>query len=270
MKVKITAEDTSTVLTYTVTITRAEEDTSLRPTASDPVAANPSTAVYGGVEGHGNALLLQHLTPIPRGSSLAALSAWLQREVDRLAAPRVRERFAAQRPLLRPEPGVAFEARRMRAVSGSRSALVRRGGLVWSPTSTSVTPFPGTLLKQVPHHAAGPATRPLGECESKLGTGSHGIQCRRSGHHVGLADRSGPHRNGCVERVQGTILKEGWKPSFARHLGDRTVWFSAASPLSALSAGGQLLLTTSGMTAGRPSANSSRKAAFTKSGAPRM
>ena len=46
VKVKITAADTSTLLTYTVTITRTEEDTSLRPTASDPVAANPSTAVY--------------------------------------------------------------------------------------------------------------------------------------------------------------------------------------------------------------------------------
>ena len=47
VKLKITAADTSTLLTYTVTITRTEEDTSLRPTASDPVAANPSTAVYG-------------------------------------------------------------------------------------------------------------------------------------------------------------------------------------------------------------------------------
>ena len=47
IKVKVTAEDTSTVLTYTVTITRTEEDTSLSPPASDPVAANPSTAVYG-------------------------------------------------------------------------------------------------------------------------------------------------------------------------------------------------------------------------------
>ena len=46
VQVKITAEDTSTVLTYTVTITRTQEDTSLRPTASDPVAANPSSAVY--------------------------------------------------------------------------------------------------------------------------------------------------------------------------------------------------------------------------------
>ena len=41
MKVKITAEDTSTVLTYTVTITRAEEDTSLRPTAERPRHREP-------------------------------------------------------------------------------------------------------------------------------------------------------------------------------------------------------------------------------------
>ena len=47
VKVKVTAEDTSTLLTYTVTITRTAEDTSLSPPASDPVAANPSTAVYG-------------------------------------------------------------------------------------------------------------------------------------------------------------------------------------------------------------------------------
>ena len=46
VKVQVTAEDTSTVLTYTVTITRTEEDTSLSPPASDPVAASPSTAVY--------------------------------------------------------------------------------------------------------------------------------------------------------------------------------------------------------------------------------
>ena len=27
-----------------------------------------------------------------------------------------------------------------------------------------------------------------------------------------------PQTNGCVERVQGTILEECWKPPFARHL----------------------------------------------------
>ena len=46
IKVKVTAEDTSTVLTYTLTVRRTAEDTSLSPPASDPVAANPSTAVY--------------------------------------------------------------------------------------------------------------------------------------------------------------------------------------------------------------------------------
>ena len=34
------------MLTYTVTVTRTAEDTSLSPPASDPVAAFPSTAVY--------------------------------------------------------------------------------------------------------------------------------------------------------------------------------------------------------------------------------
>ena len=77
----------------------------------------------GGVEGRGRGVRLQHLTPIPRGDSLAALSDWLQGEVDRHAAPRVWERFAEERPLLRPEPAVAFEARRVQPVSVSRSAL---------------------------------------------------------------------------------------------------------------------------------------------------
>ena len=78
---------------------------------------------------------LQHLTPIPRGDSLAELSDWLQGEVDRHAAPRVWERFAEERPLLRPGPGVAFEARRVRAVSVSRSALVRVEGAWYSAPS---------------------------------------------------------------------------------------------------------------------------------------
>ena len=89
----------------------------------------------GGVEGRGRGVRLQHLTPIPRGDSLAALSDWLQGEVDRHAAPRVWERFAEERPLLRPGPGVAFEARRVRAVSVSRSALVRVEGAWYSAPS---------------------------------------------------------------------------------------------------------------------------------------
>ena len=89
----------------------------------------------GGVEGRGRGVRLQHLTPIPRGDSLAELSDWLQGEVDRHAAPRVWERFAEERPLLRPGPGVAFEARRVQPVSVSRSALVRAEGAWYSAPS---------------------------------------------------------------------------------------------------------------------------------------
>ena len=46
IKVKVTAEDISTVNTYILTVTRTAEDTSLSPPASDPAAAFPSTAVY--------------------------------------------------------------------------------------------------------------------------------------------------------------------------------------------------------------------------------
>ena len=89
----------------------------------------------GGVEGRGRGVRLQHLTPIPRGDSLAGLSDWLQGEVDRHAAPRVWERFAEERPLLRPGPGVVFEARRVQPASVSRSALVRVEGAWYSAPS---------------------------------------------------------------------------------------------------------------------------------------
>ncbi len=86
----------------------------------------------GGVESRGKGVRLQVLTPIPRGGSLEEISAWLQREVDRLAPQRVWERFAAEEPELRSLPELAFEARRMVAVSVSRSALVRVEGALYS------------------------------------------------------------------------------------------------------------------------------------------
>ena len=46
IKVQVTAEDGFTETTYTLTVTRTAEDTSLSPPASDPAAAFPSTAVY--------------------------------------------------------------------------------------------------------------------------------------------------------------------------------------------------------------------------------
>ena len=89
----------------------------------------------GGVEARGQAVRLQHLTPIPRGGTLGEISAWLLGEVERHAPERVWERFAEERPLLRPEPGVAFDPRRVQAVSVSRSALVRVEGAWYSAPS---------------------------------------------------------------------------------------------------------------------------------------
>ena len=89
----------------------------------------------GGVEARGQAIRLQHLTPIPRGGTLGEISAWLLGEVDRHAPERVWERFAEERPLLRPEPGIAFDPRRVQAVSVSRSALVRVEGAWYSVPS---------------------------------------------------------------------------------------------------------------------------------------
>jgi transposase len=89
----------------------------------------------GGVEARGQAIRLQHLTPIPRGDSLGELSAWLLSEVERHAPARVWEHFAEEQRLLRPLPDVAFDVRRVRAVSVSRSALVRVEGAWYSVPS---------------------------------------------------------------------------------------------------------------------------------------
>ena len=46
VKVKVTAQDTTTTETYTVIVTRTEQDTSLSPSASDPVPAHAPVAQY--------------------------------------------------------------------------------------------------------------------------------------------------------------------------------------------------------------------------------
>ena len=49
-------------------------------------------------------------------------------------------------------------------------------------------------------------SRVFGETVAELGASQRFIHAAR------------PQTNGCVERVQGTILEECWKPAFARHL----------------------------------------------------
>ena len=89
----------------------------------------------GGVEARGRAIRLQHLTPIPRGDSLTALSDWLQSEVERHAPQRVADRFGEEQPWLRPLPDVAFDPRRLTSVSVGRSAMAKVEGAWYSVPS---------------------------------------------------------------------------------------------------------------------------------------
>ena len=72
---------------------------------------------------------------MPRGQTLAEVGDWLLSEVGRHTPQRVRERFAEERPLLRPGPTVAFDSRHVRATSVSRSALVTVEGAWYSVPS---------------------------------------------------------------------------------------------------------------------------------------
>ena len=72
IKVEVTAEDGTTVNTYTLTITRTAEDTSLSPPASDPVAASPSTAVYD-VVFHGRWITAVTPGGVPSGAHFSRL-----------------------------------------------------------------------------------------------------------------------------------------------------------------------------------------------------
>ena len=89
----------------------------------------------GGVEGRGNAVRLQHLTPIPRGGSLAELSDRLLGDLEEEAGRKadsegrsVLERFDEDRARMRPLPGAEFDARKVVAVSVRSTAMVKVEG----------------------------------------------------------------------------------------------------------------------------------------------
>ena len=96
----------------------------------------------GSVEARGKGVRLQHLTPIPRGESLGAISEAVLAEVERLWAARRRpdgkrsEALWSEESLrLGPLPGASFEARRMARVSVSRQAMVQVEGARYSVPS---------------------------------------------------------------------------------------------------------------------------------------
>lgn len=97
----------------------------------------------GGVEARGRAIRLEHLTPIPEGTTLNEISAELLGDLDRSVERKVNEegrtvaeRFAEEGPKLMPVPSCPFEARRVQPAAVSRRALVRVEGAQYSVPST--------------------------------------------------------------------------------------------------------------------------------------
>jgi transposase len=97
----------------------------------------------GGVEGRGKNLRLQHLVPIPKGASLAAISGKLLQDLDAAAAEKrdekgrsVLERFKAERDALRALPPTHFEARKAESFEVSSKSMVLLGGGWYSVPSS--------------------------------------------------------------------------------------------------------------------------------------
>jgi transposase len=87
----------------------------------------------GGVEARGKGIRLAHLTPIPRGKTLAEISEVLMAEVE--MAFTSEQRFAEERRHLRELPESPFEARKVELVSISSGAAVRVDGATYSVPS---------------------------------------------------------------------------------------------------------------------------------------
>jgi transposase len=97
----------------------------------------------GGVESRGKHIRYQHLTPVPRGVTLAAIATTLLEDVRASASTRkgedgrtVLERFEFERAALRPLPSEPFEVRRFQSASVSSKATVQVAGALYSVPST--------------------------------------------------------------------------------------------------------------------------------------
>jgi transposase len=112
--------------------------------AFEPCFARPGEGHdKGGVESRGRGIRLQHLTPIPIGTSWAAISRDLQARLDADAMHRRDaqgrtsvERFAEDLAAMRPLPPTRFEARKIVPVSIPRNTRVRVEGAWYSLPST--------------------------------------------------------------------------------------------------------------------------------------
>ena len=109
----------------------------------EPCFARPATGHdKGGVEARGRAVRLQHLTPIPSGATLDAISETLVARLDGQLDVRrdgtdqtIGELWAEEQRRLLALPAGAFDAAAPRLVSVSRRSLVRVEGAVYSAPS---------------------------------------------------------------------------------------------------------------------------------------
>jgi transposase len=93
----------------------------------------------GGVESRGKAIRLQHLTPVPRGESLAAVSQALLRDLEQAFGTRrnhdgqrASELWVEEQARLSPLPATPFVVSRMTPVEVSSQALVKVEGASYS------------------------------------------------------------------------------------------------------------------------------------------
>jgi transposase len=99
----------------------------------DPCFARPGEGHdKGGVESRGKGIRLQHLTPIPQGASLEAISGSLLESIEGTLGRRrgegeetVEQLWAVESSRLRPLPPTPFEPRRVETVEVSRQAMIR-------------------------------------------------------------------------------------------------------------------------------------------------
>lgn len=96
----------------------------------------------GGVESRGRAIRLQHLTPIPEGDSLQAISRQVLASVEKAATRQrkaggrtVAERFREEAATLRELPSAPFEARKVVEVKISRQSTFQYDGVPYSVPS---------------------------------------------------------------------------------------------------------------------------------------
>jgi transposase len=85
----------------------------------------------GGVEGRGKGVRWRHLTPIPEGTDLEAISAALQTRLDAQAAEHG-ERVEESRRAMKPLPAWPFRPERVQFLPASGSARVRLDGAVYT------------------------------------------------------------------------------------------------------------------------------------------